>query len=466
MRAARSLIVAGLLVGVSPAASFAQAAVDPYFEFLNARHLEGEGDNDGALAALQRAAAAEPKSAEIRAEIASFYLRRNKRVEAEKAARDAVAIDANNVEGNRVLGQLVAANADSATSQPQQAAALRREAITYLERAVAGSSGVVDPNLNYSLGRLYLQAGQADKAQQALARVLSQNPGSVQARITMSQAQAANKDLKGAIATLDEIVDDEPRVAATLAQYQVQAGMLPEAVDNFTRALAVRPMDRQLKAQRIMLLYDMKEFGRAAGFAGDAQKQHPEDVQFPRLQASALFAAGDVPKAIEVLEGTIKQFPKDAASQLSLAEMYGRAKRFGDQERLLRQLIAADPNNDQAMNSLGYMLAINNDRVDEAIRLLQRALQIEPGNPAYLDSLGWAHFRKGNFPEADANLAKAVAQMPTNAEVLEHVGDLRARQGRWQEAIDAWTKALTGEGSGTDKAEIEKKIANAKGKLR
>src|SRR5690348_7690602 len=127
-RAARHLVVAGLLFGVLPSGARAQTptAVDPYFEFLVARHLEGEGDNSGALAALQRAAAAEPKSAEVRAEIAAFHLRHNQRNDAEKAAREALAIDANNVEANRVLGMLLSATIDrDTTNSPQIAATIR-----------------------------------------------------------------------------------------------------------------------------------------------------------------------------------------------------------------------------------------------------------------------------------------------------------------------------------------------------
>jgi tetratricopeptide (TPR) repeat protein len=469
MRAARRVAVAALLLGATPVATLAQSApVDPYYEFLNARHLEGEGDNDGALAALQRAAAADPSSAEIRAEIASFYQRRNKRAEAEQAARQALTLDQNNVEGNRVVGQILASQVDTLdrANQPEQAMGVVREAIPYFERAVAGSVGVVDPTLNLTLGRLYLRNGQPDKAQQALARVLSQNPGSATARLAMAQAQVDSKDLAGAINTLDEIVDDEPRVAATLAAYDVRAGLLPEAVENFTRALTVNPNNRQLKAQRILLLYDMREFARAAAFAADAQRQHPDDPQFPRLQASALMQAGDAAKAITVLEGTIKQFPKDAASQLALAEMYGRAKRFPDQEKVLRQLLTTDPTNADAMNSLGYMLAVNNDRVDEAIRLLQRAVMLKPGQGEFLDSLGWAYFRKGNLVEADANLAQAIGKLPNNPEVLDHIGEVRAKQGRWQEAIDAWTRALAGEDGDVNRQEIEQKIANAKSKIK
>jgi tetratricopeptide (TPR) repeat protein len=466
-RAARHFVVAGLLIGWAPAAVLAQSAsaVDPYFEFLAARHLEGEGDNAGALAALQRAATAEPASAEVRAEIAAFQLRRNQRPEAEKAAREALTIDANNMEANRVLGQILAANSDRENSNPAQVAAIIGEAITHLEKAAAAATGVADPNLNYTLGRLYLRRGEPDKATQALARVLSQSPGSRQARLTMAEAQAQNKDLKGAILTLEEIVDDEPGVAAALAQYQERAGLLPQAVESYTRALAVSPTNRQIKARRVLAMFDMKDYPRAATAAAEAQKQHPDDPQFPRLQASALYAGGDAPKAIAVLESATVTFPKDNTSKLALVDMYQNAKRFPDAERVLRQMLVVDPTNADALNFLGYMLANNNDRLDEAIRLVNQALQKDPGNGAYLDSLGWAHFKKGNLAEAEKYLTEAIVKLPKNAEVLDHVGDLYAKRSRWQEAIDAWSLALQGEGSGTNKEEIQKKIENAKGKM-
>jgi len=466
-RAAAHLVVAGLLLGLVPSAAHAQApaGVDAYYEFLVARHLEGEGDNAGALAALQRAATAEPRSAEVRAEIAAFQFRHNQRAEAEKASRDALAIDENNMEANRVLGQILAANSDRDSNNPQQTAGFIRDAITHLERASDAAVGVADPNVNFTLGGLYMRIGQPDKATQALAKVLSQNPGSRQARLRMAQAQAQNKDLRGAINTLEEIVDDEPSVAGALAQYQVEAGLLRDAVQSYTLALAVAPTNRQIKARRILVLYDLKDFAQAAELAAEAQKQHPDDPQFPRLQASALYAGGDTPKAIDVLEATTAQFPKDLSSKLALVEMYQNVKRFADAEKVLRGMLAADPTNADAINFLGYMLANNNDRLDEAIRLVNQALQKDPGNGAYLDSLGWAYFKKGNLDDAEKYLTQAIAKMPKNAEVLEHMGDLHARRSRWQQAIDVWSQALEGEGAGASKEEIQKKIENARGKL-
>jgi tetratricopeptide (TPR) repeat protein len=435
-----------------------------YFEFLMARRLEGMGDHSGALAALERAASADPVSAEVRAEIASFHLRRNRRTEAEQAAEAALKLDTNNLEAHRVLGLLYAMNVDAMTprTSPAQFEATARQAIEHLERVTRDPAAGLD--IYFSLGRLYLRTGDADKAIDALNKVMSQNPGSVQGRLSLSQAYALNGNLKAAIDTLEIIVDDEPRVASTLAQYQEQAGLLKEAAESYTRALAIEPTNRTLKFRRIAALYNARDFERAAALAAEAQAQHGDDLRFPRLRARALFDAGDAARALAVLEPTAKAFPRDTATQIALSDLYKESGREPDAERVLRQLLEIEPANATALNHLGYMLAEGGRQLEEAARLVERALELDPGNPAFLDSLGWALFKRGDLAGAEKYLNQAVAQMPRNSEVQDHVGDLHARQGRWAEAIAAWTRALDGDG-GIDRATVEKKIADAKGRL-
>src|SRR5688572_33504607 len=97
-RDARIVVVAAVVAGWVPAGARAQATSDSYLNFLMARHLEGEGNEAGALAALDRAATADPKSAEVRAEIAALQMRRTPPMlqEAEKAAKAALALDERN----------------------------------------------------------------------------------------------------------------------------------------------------------------------------------------------------------------------------------------------------------------------------------------------------------------------------------------------------------------------------------
>jgi tetratricopeptide (TPR) repeat protein len=457
------VLVASLLLAATAARAQTSSA---YFEFLMARRLEALGDHAGALAALERAAVADPMSAEVRAEMAAFHLRRDRRMEAEGAAREALKLDDGNLEAHRVLGLLYAAQADAlnaGTAAPKfQATA--REAIQHLERVAREATAGVD--VLFPLGRLYLRTGEPAKAVDTFIRVVTQNPGSVQGRLFLSQAYAASGDLKSAISTLDLIVEDEPRVASTLAQYQEQAGLLKEAVENYTRALALEPTNRGLKVRRIAALITAGEYARAAALAAEAQGQHGDDPRFPRLQARALFEGGDLARALAVLEPSARAFPRDAATQFALADLYNDAGRDVDAERTLRQLLETEPANAQVLNYLGYLLAERGRQLDEAVRLVERALDLDPGNPYYLDSLGWAHFRRGDLDAAEKYLLPAAAKLPRNAEVQNHLGDLLARRGRWAEAIEAWTRALDGEAGDIDRSEVERKIADAKARLK
>jgi tetratricopeptide (TPR) repeat protein len=465
-RAASSLLLGALLVGLVPGVSFGQGSSQAYLSFLMARRLEAEGDNSGALAALKRAAAADPRSAEIQAEVAGFHLRHNERPEAEAAAKAALAINPDNVGANRALGLLNAAALEGASGRDAnaQVQTYMRDAIMYLERAVKASP-TPDITLQYTLGRLYVRNDEPAKAIDSLTKVLVQNPDFFQARLVIAQAYESNKDLKSAIATLQEILEDEPRVAAQLGQYQEQAGLLNDAVNSYTVALAVQPRSRELKIKRIAVLLDAKEYQRAAGFAGEARKQHPDDPRFVRLQARALFDGGDRSGAILLLEQVAKESPKDTDTLFTLADVYADAGRAMDAERILRQIVTAEPMNAGALNYLGYLLAVRGDSLDEAIQLVQRALKEDPDNGAYLDSLGWAYFRRGNLDEAEKYLVAAGKQLPENSEVQEHLGDLLARKGRYADAVAAWTRALNGDGQDIDKGSLEKKISNAKSRI-
>jgi tetratricopeptide (TPR) repeat protein len=461
LRAAVFVVACG---GLAPQPLFAQTP-DAYFEFLMARRYESEGNNQAALAALERASAASPASAEVKAEIAAFHYRRNQRPDAEKAARAALAIDEKNIEGNRILGQLLSGVVEAAGERGQtaQTELALKDAILHLERALTPTAP--DVQIQFMLGQLYLRSGDNDKAIQILMRVVGQNPDNAQGRLTLARAYSAAKDLDSAITTLEEIVENEPRVALPLGQYQQDAGRFADAARSYTIALTQQPTNAEVKLRRIAALYSAKDFQAAAAFAADGRKQHPMDLRFLQIQARVLYELGDKPGAISALESAMRAAPTDTGIMFLLVDLYQDGGRSSDAERVLRQIVSVDPVNANALNTLGYQLAVRGEKLDEAIGFVRRALDRDPGNGAFLDSLGWAHFRKGDLNEAEKYLLQAADKLPGNAEVLDHLGDLHARRGRWQEAIASWTRALDAEPP-VDNAAVEKKIADAKTRIR
>ena len=96
---------------------------------------------------------------------------------------------------------------------------------------------------------------------------------------------------------------------------------------------------------------------------------------------------------------------------------------------------------------------------------LKKALEIEPDNGSYLDSLGWAYFKADKLDLAEDNLQRAADQLKTNSVIQDHYGEVLFKLGRYDDAIAAWTRALAGDGDSIDKADIDKKIRAAKQKL-
>jgi Flp pilus assembly protein TadD len=147
---------------------------------------------------------------------------------------------------------------------------------------------------------------------------------------------------------------------------------------------------------------------------------------------------------------------------LSMADIYTDAGREDEALKLLETAAKKFPAEADVLNYLGYMLADRGVRLDESVKLISRALEIDPDNPSYLDSLGWAHFKRGDLAQAESYLSKAAHGLPRNSVVQDHYGDLLAKRGRSADAIAAWSKALDGDGEDIAKPAVEKKIRDAK----
>jgi predicted Zn-dependent protease len=169
---------------------------------------------------------------------------------------------------------------------------------------------------------------------------------------------------------------------------------------------------------------------------------------------------------LRLLERARQAFGDDESLTMRVANVYEGGGRLGDAEKELRKLMAADPLNANAMNSLSYMLAEHNERLPEAVDLAQRALKVEPGNPAYLDTLGWALLKQGKVEEAADPLGKAAAILTGNSVIQDHHGDVLAKRGRPAEAVAAWQRALAGDNESIDRGAIEKKIKAAKARAK
>lgn len=150
---------------------------------------------------------------------------------------------------------------------------------------------------------------------------------------------------------------------------------------------------------------------------------------------------GDAIEAARRAASIADSSEKKQMAALSLAVAQQSSGDYESAEQNLRALLKEFPNNPIALNNLGYFLIERNKKIEEAIGLIQRALEIDPTNPSYLDSLGWAYFKLGNYNQAELYLKEAVFGNPTSA-IYEHLGDLYQKQGKTDSAKSAWQKAV------------------------
>ncbi|HUU45156.1 MAG TPA: tetratricopeptide repeat protein, partial [Acidobacteriota bacterium] len=132
----------------------------------------------------------------------------------------------------------------------------------------------------------------------------------------------------------------------------------------------------------------------------------------------------------------------DGRIQFSLAAALERSGRFGEAASLFSDLLAREPTNAAALNYLGYMYADSGVHLQESLTMIERALDQDPNNGAYLDSFGWILYRLGRYDEAEVQIRRALEILQSDATIFDHLGDILAARGRQQEAIENWRRAL------------------------
>ena len=213
--------------------------------------------------------------------------------------------------------------------------------------------------------------------------------------------------------------------------------------------------------------------------AQTALKQYPNDRSLIMLSATIMGEEGKVEASIAQLKTLLKGGAEDAEIYRAIAQVNSQAKRFPDAEAAARkslevaptpdgqeyghfllgsiyerekqydraeeefkQVLVTDPTNAPASNYLGYMLADRGIRLDESIGYIQKALQLDPNNGAYLDSLGWAYYKMHRLDLAQQQLEKAVRLISSDPTIHEHLGSIYLEQGKKREAAEQWEHAL------------------------
>lgn len=324
-----------------------------------------------------------------------------------------------------------------------------------------------------------LNTGEAQRARQVLEEGSAGNSRNSRALYLLSEAQRRTGDPAAAEVTARRLIALDPRglggprqlaqILRDQGSHQRIVALLEPIVTARLRAADAADMSSETFRSVYFDLasgYEaLRQFDKAIAVLTQARALSPTeplvDIRLARSQQDA----GNGDEAVRTLQAAVAKFPNQSAVLLSLGSALERERKYAEAEAVFRQMIAADPKQAAALNSLGYMFAERGQRLDEAVALVERALAIEPGNGAYLDSLGWAYYRQNRFEQAEPPLREAAKQLPTISVIQSHLGDVLNKRGLYQEAIDAWQKALDGDGDSVSRADLDDKIKSARQKL-
>jgi tetratricopeptide (TPR) repeat protein len=324
-----------------------------------------------------------------------------------------------------------------------------------------------------------LNSGDAQRARQVLEEGSAGNSRNTRALYLLSESQRRTRDFAAAEVTARRLIGLDlralggPRQLAQIFrdqnEHQKIVALLEPIVTPRLRAADAADLTnetfRSLYFDLATAYETIRQFDKAVAMLRQARTLSPTDPLVEIRLARSQEESGKGDDAIKTLQAAVTKFPKEPIVKLQLASTFERERKYNDAEAIFRQMIGEDPKNSDALNSLAYMLAERGQKLDEAVALVERALVIEPGNGAYLDSLGWAYYKQNRLDQAEAPLREAAKQLPTVSVIQDHLGDVLSKRGLYQEAIDAWQRALDGDGDDVSRSQLDDKIKSARQKL-
>ncbi|WP_064572528.1 tetratricopeptide repeat protein [Cupriavidus gilardii] len=407
------------------------------------QQLSRTSDPAGAAALLQRLVANDMQSAETR-----LALARAKETAGDVPGALAELDEAQRLRPDYEAAALMAAELRADNAPEQAIAGLKR----FLDKAPASVNGRI------TLARVYLQRNEMDAARrefEALRKVAPDDPR-VPLALGLTGLQARRYDeaeryLHEYLRLAEKAPSSNPDVA-----YQYLAQIAEERKDY---AGAVQWLDRiedqrmvgAASVKRAQMLGRMGRFDDAQAIFGDMLAD-AEDIADPDQRAQRMMAVRQAEvgmlmevkaydRARKVLDERIKAEPNNAEWLYELAMLDEREKRYDSMERRLRQFIALQPDQKQGYNALGYSLADRNIRLQEALKLLEKATELGPDDPYIMDSLGWVKFRLGQLQPAAKLLRDAYAKAP-EAEIAAHLGEVLWQLGERDEARKTWEEGV------------------------
>lgn len=244
---------------------------------------------------------------------------------------------------------------------------------------------------------------------------------------------------------------EESRVYVLKGAFEMRRGMTGPASSSFERAVRHDRHSIQAWEGLVMVLFERHEYPRAFREISLARRAMPSRrTRLDLLEGYVLLHSGSPKRAVAMLERVVGATGPAREPELliqatsSLAMAYDQLGRKRQSRAAYVRVLDLDPHNVMAMNNLAYLYAEEGIMLQQALRLAGNAVLLDPDNPVFLDTLGWVHYRLGNYAEARVQLEKAIATGVGEAEIYLHLGKVYEKFGEAQKAREMFDKAKAG----------------------
>ncbi|HVF70776.1 MAG TPA: tetratricopeptide repeat protein [Chthoniobacterales bacterium] len=335
----------------------------------------------------------------------------------------------------------------------------------FFERAVANAGE--DSTALKDVADYYAASQQIQEAIPLYLKVLELQPDDLNAREKLATGFVLTNQRDKAIAMLQDLISKQP---AKYQPYDLLAQLLDEsaraleranqserakaqfakAAANYEQSLLINPARANTYLRLAeLLIVPLRDSDRASRVLTEARQRFPGVPEITYFLAIAQREAKRPQQAVITFEEALNeaQLSNDEVLNARFYFDYGAAADqagFYDKAAdLMRKSISLDPaNSAEACNYIAFMWADHNMHLDEAEEMVGRALEFDPNNGAFLDTLGWVHYRKGKYEDALSELLRAEQNLSRpDPVVFEHIGDVYAKMDRNPQAVDFWQKA-------------------------
>lgn len=462
--------VAARLGDASGSLEFAQRALtidarDPRARWLEGSALFNLGRSAEALDALEAAVAADSDQVE--------YLKTLGRVGEEIDRFDVVA---------RAYRRIVALDEEDGESWFQLAAAEARmgrfvAAKSAVTQAVAGN--LLRPGVLFLQGWIEEGLGHPREAIDLYQQHLKIHDGDNATRqrlvaLLIDEKRFANAYRESRLVTRARPEDADALAAE--ADLALRLGRSTEGFQLLERIARLGPDDPENLDRRLDVLTRNRRNRESVRLADDWSRRHPDDYLGPMLRARTHAVAGENEPALAAARRAVEMAPDSLGPRLLLGRIEQTQKRFAEAsqiwsetlrrfpaeveigldlsycreqlgdlagaEQAARDVLAARPDNPSALNFLGYLLADHDRDLPEAEGLIRRAVEREPDNGAYVDSMGWVYYRLGRLEDARRELERAIRLSGGDPVAYEHLGDVYKDMRLIELARDQYRRSL------------------------